>query len=104
VPDEIPEAVRAMLESVVRRDLAEGRIEGDPALLAQGWERRFVADAARVEELTRLYEDLGYQVLCMPIRPEQIGGSCAGCRAVILAQFHLIYTHRPDGGGSTPSP
>ena len=83
-----------MLESMLRRDLGEGRIEADPALVAEGWERRFVADGARAAELGPLYESLGYEVLCRPIRPEQVGGSCAGCQAVILASFCLIYTRR----------
>jgi hypothetical protein len=101
VDEEVPETVRAMLENVLRRDLAAGRIEGDPTLLAQGWDRRFVAEGARAAELSQLYESLGYDVLCKPIRPEQIGGSCAGCQAAILASFCLIYTRRngerPEG-------
>ena len=95
MPDEVPESVHSFLEHVVRRNLAEGRIEGDPALLAAGWERRFVADGARAEELALLYQELGYEVQSRPIRPEQIGGSCAGCRTAILAAFRMIYTRRP---------
>ena len=92
--EDVPDAARGMLESIVQRNLAEGKIAGDPALLAEGWERRFVADGARVEELVRLYEELGYEVCTRRIRPEQIGGSCEGCRAAILAGFQMIYTRR----------
>ena len=93
--DEIPDAVHAFLEDVVRRNLEDGRIQGDPALLAAGWERRFVADGARAAELVRLYEDLGYEVLSRPIAPGQVVGSCDGCRVAILAAFRMIYTRRP---------
>jgi hypothetical protein len=94
VTEDAPDAARDMLAAIVQRNLAEGKIAGDPVLLAEGWERRFVADGARVEELTRLYEDLGYEVRTQRIRPEQIGGSCEGCRAAILAGFQMIYTRR----------
>ena len=41
--EDVPDAARGMLEAIVQRNLAEGKIAGDPALLAEGWERRFVA-------------------------------------------------------------
>ena len=94
--DELPDAVHSFLESVIRRNLADGQIAGDPALLAAGWQRRFVADGPRVAELARLYEELGYEVLTRPILPEQIGGDCEGCRSLILAGFQMIYTRRPE--------
>lgn len=95
MPDDVPDSVHAFLESVVQRNLAEGKIAGDPVLLAEGWERRFVADGTRVDEMVRLYQDLGWEVTTRRIRPEQIGGSCEGCRTAILAGFQMIYTRRP---------
>ena len=103
--EEIPDSVHAFLESVVRRNLADGQIAGDPALLAAGWERRFVADGQRADELARLYHEMGYEVLTRRILPEQIGGECEGCRTLILAGFQMIYTRRRGGAelGAEPS-
>jgi hypothetical protein len=40
-------SLRPIVEREARRALSEAQLEGDPARLADGWERRFIADAPR---------------------------------------------------------
>jgi hypothetical protein len=77
---------------MIRRNLAAEEFAGDPALLAAGWERRFVADGPRAEETAALYRELGYEARIEPLLPGQLAGSCAGCQAAILAAFRMVYT------------
>jgi hypothetical protein len=67
----------------------------DPARAAAGWERRFVADGARAEEMIRLYRELGFEVETDPVRAEELTGPCEGCRVVALLRFQVVYTRRP---------
>jgi len=80
-----------------RRVLSDAQIAADPARVAAGWERRFIADGPRAEEMIQLYEQLGYEVVADPIRPEHIGGECEDCQVVIRLQFKMIYTRRRSG-------
>ena len=66
----------------------------DPRLLAEGWESRFVGQGARLEEMSRLYRSLGFEVLEQPLTPAMMGDDCADCRLVALLDFRLIYTRR----------
>lgn len=84
-----------------RRVLSEAQIAADPARTAQGWERRFIADGARAEEMMQLYRELGYEVVADPIQPEHIGGDCEDCQLVMRLQFKMIYTRRKRGGPAT---
>ena len=86
--------LRLIVEGEARRVLSDAQIEADPARIADGWERRFIADGPRAEEMMRLYEELGYEVAADPIRVEQIGGDCEDCQLLIRLQFKLIYTRR----------
>ena len=63
----------------------------------RGWTRRFIADGARAEEMIRLYQDLGYEVVADPVDPEQMGDECDDCRLLILRGFKMIYTRRKRG-------
>lgn len=78
---------------------SEARLVPDPARLAAGWERRFVADAARTEEALRLYAELGFEVCADPLEPAQLTGECADCRLLMLRTFRTIYTRRAPGRG-----
>jgi len=62
---------------------------------AEGWERRFVAEGARAEEMIRLYQDLGFQVVADPVRVDEFGQLCEACGMVAQAAFVAIYTRRP---------
>jgi hypothetical protein len=45
-----------MVEEEARRVLSEAELTADPALVAEGWERRFVTDGRRATEVIDLYE------------------------------------------------
>ena len=72
----------------------ETRMRADPARLADGWTRRFIADAARAEEAIELYTALGYEVCADPVRADEIADECEGCRLLAALRFKTIYTRR----------
>jgi len=67
----------------------------DPQLVAEGWERRFVADARMARDATDSYRELGYEVKLLPVDAESLKDECAGCKA-LFAQFHAVYTRKLD--------
>jgi hypothetical protein len=86
-----------IVEREARRVLSQTQLEGDPARLADGWERRFIADARRAEEAIELYSQLGYEVCADPVRAEELGEECDDCQLLAALQFKMIYTRkRPD--------
>jgi len=87
-----------LVESEARRVLSESQLRPDPERLAEGWERRFIADAARADEAVALYESLGFEVVADPIRPDEMGEDCEDCRLLALMKFRTIYTRRKPGG------
>ena len=87
-----------------RRVLSDAQIHADPARVADGWERRFIADGPRVEEMIQLYRELGYEVVADPIEPEHLGGDCEDCQLVIRLRFRMIYTRKNRGPGLTSPP
>lgn len=88
----------APLAQLVRQEahriLSEAQLGPDPARVAEGWERRFIADGQRAEEAIRLYEDLGFDVAADPLKPEELAGECTDCQLLMLLQFKTIYTRR----------
>jgi hypothetical protein len=70
-------AFRVVVEAEARRVLSDSQMAADPERLTQGWERRFIADDARVAEMVRLYQELGYETVVDPIRPGDVGEECA---------------------------
>ena len=82
------------LEAAARRVLSDDELAADPALLAEGWERRFTADARRAKEAVELYESLGFEVLARPLRPTELGDDCDACKLVVAFHFQTIYTRR----------
>ena len=74
--------------------LPEVERPADPALTAQGWERRFMADGLRLAEYTELYTSMGYEVRAEKVPPEEIGPECGDCRLVICRQFVTLYTRK----------
>ncbi len=83
-----------LVEAEARRVLSEAQLKADPTLLAQGWERRFVVDARRAEELMELYAELGFEVCADPVRPEDVGDDCDDCLLLAGLQLKMIYTRR----------
>lgn len=97
VRDADPRRLGMLVEAEARRALSESQLEGDPDLLAAGWERRFIADEARAGEATELYEKLGYEVCADPVRAEELEDDCEDCLLVARLRFVTIYTRRPGG-------
>jgi hypothetical protein len=83
-----------VVEQEARRVLTESALQGDAKRLADGWERRFIADGERARESMELYEELGYEVCADPLRPEDMANDCEDCKLLMLLQFKTIYTRR----------
>ena len=77
-----------------KRFFSDAQLQADPALVAEGWERRFTADVQRVQEVTELYSQLGYEVRAEPVRAEGLKDDCEDCHALIISKFKTIYTRR----------
>ncbi len=65
----------------------------DPELVAQGWQRRFIADRIRSKEVGKLYSELGYEVRYEPVKPRDLSDECGDCR-LATAFFMTIYTRK----------
>ena len=89
-----------IVEQEARRILAEEQLKPNPALAAEGWQRRFIADARQTKEAITLYTELGFEVHTEPLRAEEMGDECEDCQVLALLQFQTIYTRkkREDGG------
>lgn len=72
------------------------RTEGDPARIAEGWERRFIADGRRAREVADLYSRLGYEVCLEPLGPGDLSKGCEDCAIVELLKFRVVYTRSPS--------
>lgn len=84
----------AIVEGEAHRVLSEAQLRPDPARIAAGWERRFVADAARAAEAVELYERLGFEAVADPLRTGEMGEQCEECQLVALLRFRTVYTRR----------
>ena len=90
----VERALEFIVESEAKRALSAAQIEADPARLADGWTRRFIIEGARVPEMIRLYEEVGYEVCADPIRGESVSDECEDCRLALTLDFRMIYTRR----------
>lgn len=88
--------IQALLEHSADRVLSEAQLQPNPALVAEGWERRFTADEQRAKEAMELYRQLGYEVRAEPVSPEDVHDDCNDCRAVLSFRFCTIYTRKRD--------
>ena len=88
-----------IVEGEAKRALEETEVQANPARDAEGWERRFLADATRAAEAIALYEALGYETCADPIRREDLTGDCDDCQLVMLLHYRMIYTRRPPAAG-----
>lgn len=84
-----------IVEQEARRALSQAQLEGDPARIAEGWERRFIADGERAKEAMELYSQLGYEVCADPVRADELGEECDDCQLLALMKFKTIYTRKP---------
>jgi hypothetical protein len=92
--EDVARSLRPLLEQEARRVLSEAQLAPDPVRLADGWERRFIADGRRAEEMMALYRELGFEVCADPVRPEQMEDDCEDCKLLMLLEFKTIYTRK----------
>jgi len=86
------DALASMVRSEGHRVLSEEALSADPARLADGWERRFIADGRRAAEAVELYESLGFEAVADPVKADPHDTDCADCQVVMALQFKTIYT------------
>ena len=96
--DDLARGLGPIVETEARRVLSEAQLRPDPERIADGWERRFIADAKRTRESIELYESLGFEVVADPLRTHEMGEECDDCLLVALMQFRTIYTRRKGPG------
>lgn len=68
-------------------------------LLAEGWEERFSAAGARLEETVELYRSLGYDVRVEDVVASAAADACTSCFGVAGAEgpVGVIFTRRRSG-------
>jgi hypothetical protein len=86
--------IEGLLDSADRKFFSGAQLRPDPALVADGWERRFTTDAQRAEEVIELYLQSGFEVRAEPVRSVEVHDDCTDCQSVILSKFKTIYTRR----------
>jgi hypothetical protein len=62
-------------------------------LIADGWERRYVADPRAAKEAEENYRQLGFEVKLVPPDPESLRDECSDCKAVI-GDYRIVFTRR----------
>jgi hypothetical protein len=65
----------------------------DPKLTAEGWERRFIADAKRAQDAIEMYGEMGHEVRLEPVNATALSEACSGC-LMAFAQFRVVYTRK----------
>lgn len=88
-------ALGRVVEREARRVLSDEQFAPDPQLVAQGWQRRFMADGPRAEEAIAMYRSLGFEVLAQPVTAEEVADECTDCRLLMALRFMTIYTRPP---------
>lgn len=76
------------------KSLSDAQPQPDPSLAAEGWQRRFTADAQRVKEVLELYASLGYEVRAEPVRAGDVHDDCDDCQASANLSLSTIYTRK----------
>jgi hypothetical protein len=84
-----------LLRQEEHRVLSSAALAADPARLAAGWERRFLADGPRAAEAVALYESLGFEVAADPLAGPDLPADCTDCQLATLLAFKTIYTRKP---------
>jgi hypothetical protein len=68
-----------------------GGEDREGALAGDGWTRRTVAGPSRLDELTALYRQLGFDIRLEPLELDDVEQCCTGC-APDLVDCRAIYT------------
>jgi hypothetical protein len=83
-----------LLNESNRRFFSDAQLAPDPALVAEGWERRFTADSERAAEASELYSKLGYEVRAEPVSSDEVQEDCPDCHSHMISKFRTLYTRR----------
>ncbi len=75
------------------KTVLSGCTQSDESLVAEGWERRYLADPRMAREAEENYSILGYEVKLQPLETAGIPEQCEGCSAV-LQKFVVVYTKK----------
>jgi hypothetical protein len=78
--------------------LPDLNFEPDSKLVAEGWQRRFMADPTQVEEATRLYTELGFEVRTETIFPSELSQLCGSCGLATCRAYVTLYTRKLPAG------
>jgi hypothetical protein len=65
----------------------------DAKLLAEGWQRRFIADERMAREAIDTYSELGYEVRLEAVNTSGLSEECGGCQS-LFKHFCAIYTRK----------
>ena len=63
-------------------------------LLSSGWQRRFVTDKKRAQELEKVYRDTGFEVRIEWVTPERLDKQCSSCAESVCKTYAIIYTRK----------
>ncbi len=73
----------------------EAGIAGNPALEAEGWQRRYLADEPRAREALELYGSMGFEVRAEKLDAEDFAEQCGDCSPTVCRSYVMIYTRKP---------
>ncbi len=76
----------------------------NPALAAEGWQRRYLADESRAKEAEETYRAAGFEVLLHRLKPDDFGDKCVDCAASVCASYVVVYTRRPRPQAASKKP
>ena len=94
LPECPPELVGGGMDSADSSSIPVLDFPADPELMADGWERRFMADPPRAEEARIIYTELGYEVRAEEIKPSELSVLCGDCRLATCQAYVTLYTRR----------
>ena len=59
----------------------------------EDWEKRSTNDEPRLSELVKMYEEIGFEVLLEPFKPDEEPG-CSECMKISPQLYQTIYTRK----------
>ncbi len=65
----------------------------DNDLIAQGWKRRSILDGSRLEEVVKMYRDLGFEVMVTEFDPDEVKDSDS-CLECAISSLKVVYTRK----------
>lgn len=71
---------------------------GDAELIAQGWERRHMADPQRAAEAIELYQSMDFEVMTRKPTKADFGPACGQCASDVCQTHLIIYTRKRSAG------